>query len=343
MNSPAGTRIVLALGMMLLSSNAALAEDGEQSLVATTPHFAFYSDFATNLNDALIAAGGARNDGAPELFHDGSEEESCFVDLPSSARTGWDLAVDYYAKVISPNSWLGRQQYLLRADLAGFDQEFDAGARRFIEIAQGIRMAATPAYEACRWSLQDAENRRWIDKLIPQLSAHESAITGRLEQLYQTPWHGLPIRIDIVSAALPVGANTFDNPPHSLISSSIEDSDQLEIVHHEASHTLMRREDPMQQALAKAARELDIELPRDLWHVVLFYTTGETVRRILEAAGEPGYTPYMYRYNLWNGRWGKYRNAIEKTWPAYLDGQRTLSQAASDLLRALAETEEDSH
>ena len=119
MNSLPGTRIVLALGMLLLSSNTALAEDGEQSLVETTPHFAFYSDFATNLNDALIAAGSARNDDAPELFHNGSEEESCFLDLPSSVRTGWDLAVDYYAKVISPNSWLGRQQYLLRADLAG--------------------------------------------------------------------------------------------------------------------------------------------------------------------------------------------------------------------------------
>jgi hypothetical protein len=343
MNSLPGTRIVLALGMLLLSSNTALAEDGEQSLVETTPHFAFYSDFATNLNDALIAAGSARNDDAPELFHNGSEEESCFLDLPSSVRTGWDLAVDYYAKVISPNSWLGRQQYLLRADLAGFDQEFDAGARRFIEIAQGIRMAATPAYEACRWSLQDAENRRWIDELIPQLSAHESAIAGRLEQLYQTPWHDLPIRVDIVYAALPVGANTIDTPPHSLISSSIEDSDQLEIVLHEASHTLMRRNDPMQQALAEAARELDMELPRDLWHVVLFYTTGETVRRILEEDGELAYSPYMYRYNMWNGRWGEYRDAIEKTWPAYLDGQRTLPQAASDLLQALAETKGNSH
>lgn len=341
MPSVDGTRIVLAMGMLLSAPSASLGAGPERAPVATTPHFTFYSDFATNLNDALIVAGSARNGGEPELFHAG-EEASCFGELAPSARAGWNRAVDYYAEIISPVGWSDRQQWLLRMDLASLEEAEDDQARGFVDIAGGFWATATPAYRACRWATQDAENRRWVDNLKPRLAAHGPAIARRLEQLYQTPLHGLPIGVDIVPAAPPVGADTIILAPaggHILVSSAIEERDALEIVYHEASHTLAAtwRHDPLPQALAQAAKELDVELPGDLWHVVLFYTTGEAVRRTLEEAGKPGYTPYVYVQNLWDGRWGRYRDAIEQTWPAYVDGERTLSEAALDLLRALGE------
>jgi hypothetical protein len=311
--------------------STAHADDGP---VATTPHFAFYSDLPTNLNDALIVAGSTRNDGADELFADGGELEACFSELPKSARAGWDLAVDYYARVISPAGWMARQQYLLRADLAEFGEEPDERARRFLMIAEGFRLAATPAYTACAWPEQDAENRRWVERLLPQLELYESAITERLEELYQTPWHGLPIRVDVVTTAPPVGANTISRPPHIMVSASIADRDALEIIHHEASHTLMSREDPVQLALTAAARERDVEIG-DLWHPVLFVTAGDAVRRVLESAGEPDYIPYVDYYDLWDGRWSVYHDPINETWPAYLEGRRNLSEAAADLVDAL--------
>ena len=218
---------------------------------------------------------------------------------------------------------------------ARFADELDASSESFRSIVNGIWMAAAPAYRECRWPAQDETNRGWVDRLEPKLAAHESTITDRLSEFYQAPWRGLPIRVDIVSAALPVGANTLHTPPHIVIATANDDSDALEIIHHEASHTLMRREDPVYRALTDAARELDMELPRDLWHVVLFYTTGEAVRRSLAEAGQPGYTPYVYSHDLWDGRWGEYREAIETVWPAYLDGTRPLTEAASDLLKAL--------
>jgi hypothetical protein len=336
MNVPRGSIVVLVLSSLLTIVNPVVTSADGSAPVATTPHFAFYSDFDTNLNDALIAAGAARNDGKPELFQSGERAKECFEELPASARAGWDLAVDYYARVIAPARWLDRQQYLLRADLAGFGDLSDTRTQRFLQVGRGFRTAAAVAYESCRWSHQDAENRRWIEAVLPRLAAHESNITARLERLYRTPWHDLPIRVDLVSAALPVGANTISRPPHIMISSSVADRDALEIVHHEASHTLMDRGDPMQQALAEAARKLDVRLPNDLWHVLLFYTTGEAVREALEEAGEPDYVPYMYFHDLWKGRWGRYREAIEKTWPAYLSGQRDLSDAAVDLVRAVS-------
>lgn len=336
--------VLIALATLLVAPGGSLAAgpapDPAPAPVATTAHFAIHSDLPTNLHDALVVAGAARKDGEPELFHAGAEE-SCFAELPTSARLGWDLAVQFYAEVVSPGGWSDRPQFLLRLDLAGLGEEPDERARRFLGIARGFLAAATPAYEACRWSAQDSENRRWIEALKPRLAAHGATVARHLERYYGTPLHGLPIRVDAVPTAPPTGANSIFLTPeggHLVVSSTVAEEDALEIVFHEASHTLMRRGDPVPRALAEAARELGVELPRDLWHVVLFYATGEAVRRALEEAGEPGYTPYLYSYERFGrGAWGRHRDAVEAAWPAYLDGERTLGQAAADLLRALGE------
>jgi hypothetical protein len=184
---------MVAAGMLLSIAAAVRAHAEERIPIATTPPSAFYSDLATNLNDALIAAGAARNDGEPELFHSGAEE-ACFGELAPSARSAWDRAVDHHAEIISPADSFDRQQYLIRGELAGFGEwAQDARARRFVEIARAFRTAASPAYEECRWAAQDAENRRWIEELKPRLAAHETTIARRLEELYQKRWTAPPI------------------------------------------------------------------------------------------------------------------------------------------------------
>ena len=57
----------LTLILVLLAPLTLLASDVDSSVVATTPHFAFYSDFATNVHDALIVAGADRNKNKPGL------------------------------------------------------------------------------------------------------------------------------------------------------------------------------------------------------------------------------------------------------------------------------------
>ena len=328
---------ILGMGMVLSAPSARLGQASERTPVVTTPHFAFYSDFDTNLNDALIAAGLARKGGKPELFHSG-DETSCFDRLPLSARAGWNKAVDYYAEVISPSDWTDNQQYLIRVQLAGFDEELkDAGARQFVEIARGFRAAATPAYQACRWTAQDEINRRWIEELKPRLAADEEKMALRLEQLYQTKWDGLPIPVDVVETVNWSGANSILRNPvggHLLISSSYQGPAALEIVFHEASHLLMGRGAPVRQALDQAASAADFRQPGDLWHVVLFYTTGEAVRGILDDGGKSEYTPMVYEI-MARGTWVGYRKALEKTWLPYIEGKRTLSKAAGNLIAAL--------
>jgi hypothetical protein len=315
-----------------------LARASDRTPVAETPHYAFYSDFTVNLNDALIAAGTERRFRRPELFHSGPEE-SCFNELPALTKAAWERAVDYYAEIVSASGG-DREVYLLRVDLLGWDEDLqEAEDRQFVEIAGHIRAAAAPAYEACRWTTQDEENRRWIRERVVQLATHEEKIAPRLEELYQKPLGGLPIPVDVVETVNWSGANTVLKYPaggHLLISNSYEGSAALEIVFHETSHTLMGRRAPVRLALAEAASALDRPLPRDLWHVVLFYTTGETVRRVLHENGDPDYTPMLYEI-FERGTWVDYREAIQASWPAYMDGERSLSEAASELIQAIGE------
>jgi hypothetical protein len=213
----------------------------------------------------------------------------------------------------------------------------DAGDRQFVEIARSFRAAAAPAYQACRWAGQDEKNRRWIDDLKPRLAADEQRIAPRLERLYQKPWGGLPIPVDIVQTVDWSGANSILRDPvggHILISIENQGPAALEVVFHEASHLLMGRGAPLRQALDSAAKKIDFRLPGDLWHVVLFYTTGETVRHVLDDHGEPKYTPMLYAI-FDRGAWGNYRKPLEDTWRPYVDGQSSLSEAAARLIDAI--------
>jgi len=329
--------VILGWGLLVFAPRWSLGQTPGRVPILTTPHFAFYSDFDANLNDALIAAGVARKGGKPELFHAG-DEVSCFGKLPPSARAAWEGAVGYYKEIISPAQFGDRQQYLIRVQLAGFDEEWeDAEARQFVEIARSFRAAATPAYKACRWAAQDEKNRRWIEELKPRLAAYERAIAPRLERLYQNPWEGLPIPVDVVQTVDWSGANTILRDPaggHILISIENQGPIALEVVFHEASHLLMGYGAPLRQALASAAKQVDFRLPGDLWHVVLFYTTGETVRRVLNDHGEPKYTPMVYGI-FDRGTWSKYRQPLEDTWRPYVDGKSSLSEATAHLIDAV--------
>lgn len=323
--------------MALCAPGVSIAQTSLRSPVVSTPHFAFHSDFDANLNDALIAAGLARKGGAPELFHSGVEA-SCFEGQPASVRAAWDGAVSYYAEIISPADWTDRRQYLVRAQLAGFDEELkDEDAKQYVELARSFRAAATPAYKSCRWSTQDAKNRHFIEEAKALLAVDEQKVAARLEQLYQRKWDALPIPVDIVETVDWSGANSIfrrTGGGHLLISTSYQGPAALEIVFHEASHLLMGRGAPVRQALDGAATAVDSRLPGELWHVVLFYTTGEAVSRVLADDGHPGYTPILYEI-FDKGTWAGYRQPLERSWRPYVDGERTLPQAAADLIETV--------
>ena len=135
MNSVA-IRFAFVVVLVCLSITAQAREP-----IDSTEHFAFFSDFDTNLSDALLAAGVERRFDRPELF-DSGPEHACFKALPLATQQAWVVAVDYYSTVIAPSAWDGPLQYPLRAQLAGFDPQDNGESDEFLSIVSALREAA---------------------------------------------------------------------------------------------------------------------------------------------------------------------------------------------------------
>ncbi len=326
--------MLITVAVLLALPASSLAQPERPGAVVTTPHFAFFSDLAANLNDALIAAGRARRAKSQELFQTGPEK-ACFDGLTAAERAAWARAVDYFAEIVVPFDVSAREQILFRIELMAGSDWATGDDRTFMAIARSIRASAMPAYERCRWPAQDASNRRWIEHAVALLKVHEPALGERLPQVYGIPWARLPYRVDVVDSVSQLGGNAqFFVPagPHILISSSAptnQDRAALEGIFHEASHSLAV---PMEEALKRAVRARGDAVRGNISHAVIFYLTGETVRRVLEQAGEP-YTPWLYTLKLVPDN---VREALSRTLSPYLNGQGTLVQAIDNLVQALS-------
>jgi hypothetical protein len=332
-----GVAVLLALTELTILPLGAIARDEP---VTSTPHFKFYSDFTANLNDALIMAGNARRAGEPVLFEVGIEK-ACFDGLSQADRNGWVRAVDYYAEAVSSAAEFAEPQVLLRLELSYGTHDWAEGdARRFIETSLDFRGGAAAAYERCRWPTQDSQNRRWIAGVVELFAVYEKPLATRLPELFGAAWDGLPFTIDAVETVSWAHANALNlDPPglHVLISTSHRGNQgraALEVVFHEAAHFLARRGTPLPAVLDEAARRLKTRFTGDLIHLVHFYLVGEAVRRIFAETGGPAYTPLLRAENLCGPR---FCDAIERTWPAYIEGESTLEVAAADLIDALNE------
>ena len=331
--------ILLTLSVLVFPGVSVRGQEAGDPRLAATPRFSFHSELAVNVHDALLEAGRDRNFQRAALFEEGAEA-ACFAQLPAFVRSGWTQAVDYYAEVVSAEGWTGSQQFNNRLDLVGLGGMVGERDRPVVEIGRAMRAAATPAFEACRWPAQEAENRRWVGQLLPLLEAHGEAVAGRLAELYGRPLGGLPIRVDVVETVSWSGADTIYLEPeggHIWISNETPPGpESLETVFHEASHILMSPRSPVPRALAAASDRLELALPRNLWHGLLFVTTGEAVREILAAAGEPAYEPMTFAQGIFD----EFHEPLRVAWTAYLAGERTLEAAAADLVRAAAGSED---
>ena len=136
--------------------------------------------------------------------------------------------------------------------------------------------------------------------------------------------------MDVVWYGGPFGAYTSLNPVHVTISSHDARNQGMygfEVLFHESSHALAGS---VNEAIAREFRERDKPIPRDLWHALVFYTTGELVRRDLaygtitmtspRGTGSPTYQPYAARFGLYSGSWDRFRAMLDligsPTWMA---------------------------
>jgi hypothetical protein len=155
-------------------------------------------------------------------------------------------------------------------------------------------------------------------------------IIDRLTSLYGIKWFDKPVRVDVVRVGKSQGAYTAVVPRVHIIVASADASYAgragTEMLFHESSHGLIQNvRAAVDQAMAAVGKN-----PRDLWHVVLFYITGEVTRQTLAARGIE-YEPYLYATGLFARAWPMFRGPIEQTVRPFVDRKINLDEMARTL------------
>jgi hypothetical protein len=166
-------------------------------------------------------------------------------------------------------------------------------------------------------------------------------LAGQLSDVYQRPWPSQRVRVDVVEYAGPFGAYTTIDPIHVTISSHDPRNRGVygfEVLFHESSHVLAGA---VTAAIAREFRSRDKPIPRAFWHALLFYTTGEIVRRDIEygtmtftaeqANGPSAYLPYAARFGFYSGSWERFHGLLDLYWLPYLDGKVSFDTAMARL------------
>jgi hypothetical protein len=323
---------------------ARLAQQGAEK--APVPVFEFHSGFWVNLHHFLYQQ--ARAHKSPGGT--GTDTPASTDSLTADEKRGWATALNYYSNGFAERDLLFNGDMVLINDrLAEMETCADLSGHGVRECASGLRPElitaleqAAPVYRAHWWPQHDRANRAWIAAVGPLVRQFGARLAQELAAAYESNWPSGLLRVDVVNYGGPNGAYTTLEPAHITISGADprnQGPSALEIVFHEASHTLAGA---VRDAIARECRQRGKPIPRDLWHALLFYTTGEMVKRALRtpaAANAPAaatnYTPYAFRNGLYDRGWSTYERALELYWQPYLDGRADFGNAVARLVSAL--------
>jgi hypothetical protein len=322
------------------------------------PIFELHSGFWVNLHHFLYlqarlvngntsSADSARGAAPPD------EAPASLIDFPAEEIKSWQAAVAFYAKDMARRDLLlNGEMEIINNRLSEMEACADLQGKRSAACKSGLQAdlvetldRAAPVYRAHWWAEQDRANRVWIAQIAPMVQQMGVELSGQLAGVYQRPWPTGRLRVDVVWYGGPYGAYTTIGPTHVTLSSHDARNQGIygfEVLFHEASHALAGA---VNEAIAREFRQRDKPIPRDLWHALLFYTTGELVRRdlaygtmtlaALQGTDPSSYQPYAARFGLYSGAWDRFRGMLDLYWRPYLDGRVSFETAVARLAAAL--------
>jgi hypothetical protein len=293
--------------------------------------FTFHSGFWINLhhfmyNQALLQRPDKGAGSRRVIYKDTVRLNS----LDDITRQHWLSAIAYYTKNIIRKDLLS-DTGLIRIKNVLEDKEDEsvlAGPELPADL-ETVLNGVAQSYSVLFWKEQDRNNRQWIKWMQPLVGQLGDTLRRALQRKYLAHWPVGAIRVDVTNYASWSAAYTTDNPTRISISSTDSDNQGtagLEVLFHEASHILIDSiSDKIDEICLRDKKSLPDPM---LWHAILFYTTGEVIKRHF-----PGYIPYAYKSGLWTRAWPMYIDYLEKDWQPYLEGKVSFDRAIEKLVR----------
>lgn len=266
--------------------------------------------------------------------------------LTSEERKLFDETIAFYKENYSERSLvfdgtLGSIKY----HLAEFESSQKLSGDRLLDGIGAVNsrliellIATCPAYERIFWPVHDAANRKIFENNARLITALEVSALKTIEKLAQKQLPSSRMVVQLSYFTNWAGAYTTNDPYTMLMVESRETDgpgDFAELIFHEATHSVIHaRSGAIGEGILKIAEKHNLKAPRQLWHAIHFYLSGQTVKDLLVEQGIADYELYMIR----NGVFDAYHTAIFKHMKPYYDGSADLDTCLLALLKELNET-----
>lgn len=328
------------------SGRRGLAATGLTLAVATAPTAAVEPVDESRARDAREAT---LQDEAPAPFEGLIFRNQFWVNLHHFLYLQAVLAERRGSLEEAPRPWMDAVE-LYRTTLITRDLLFDAEMRKIderlgsvasrdgldrIELPEGLAevlRGAAPLYFEQFWVEHERANATWIRNVDTLLERHGAPVTARLSEVLVSQWP-TAVLVDVLVYANWAGAFTSSNPDHIRIGTVYPrreaPHEAFETIFHETGHLMI---DTVAERIGRAAERTGRTPPRDLWHVVLFYTVGELVRH--SPATPDDYVPYAERHGLYErtSDWKIAHAALQEHWLPYLLGRVDMDSALDAIL-----------
>jgi hypothetical protein len=255
---------------------------------------------------------------------------------PLADNEQWKSAIEKY------RAFLGKRNPIVDEELKAMNAALSAtkGAKLPGSIPHAAAAAlesAMPLYRANQWPEDDRINRFWISVAEPLLASAGEELVAAHEKAYG---RAFPKRIlvDVTSYGWEFGAYTVPlgaDGAHVVMQSQDNPGGEgfyaLESMLHEPSHVIVDdRSGAIGEDLVRVTKETGIRPYSNLWHAILFYTSGELTRRALDRRGIHDYKPIILQ--MYDRGFRGFRQSLETHWQAYLDGKESREAAIRQIV-----------
>jgi len=318
--------------MLLLLSLLLMAAQTPQP----SPIFRFESnEFWLNLHHYLYVLGRARAqtpDASREAVVGAPADQARGLEkLTEAERAAWSEAVGTYADGLSRKDAIFDDPLpAITAALADADDAPSlAGSSVDRAVASTLERAA-PLYRKAWWPQHLAANRTRQTETQVLVDRYGRQVLATITHVYGMVWpaDGYPVHFSAFSN----WAGAYSTRGNVLVMSSLDaqlrGAHGLETAFHEGMH---QWDTAVNALLFGEARRIGKRLPPNLSHAMIFFTAGDSVRRVIS-----DHIPYADAFGVWDRGFAVFRTPLQETWKPYLDGKGTRDEAMAALVARVA-------